>query len=231
MVNDFQATASNYPLAKKFNLALKRACDISLSMLLLVMLSCPMLVIAAIIWLEDNGPILFTQERVGLHKQPFKLLKFRSMVSNIQWGEGIGQVRLNHPGITSTGRIIRRLKIDELPQLINVVKGDMSLLGPRPTILSQVDQYTDVQLRRLSMRPGISGWAQVNGNTELDWASRIALDLWYIDHWSLMMDLKILLKTMAVVIGGEKADPTAVQEAIIYANSADRCGPGNSRRP
>lgn len=210
---------------------MKRALDICLSMTLLALLSAPMLIIAALIWFEDRGSILFTQERAGLHQQPFKLLKFRSMVLNIQPEHDIGQVHLTHPGVTGTGKIIRRLKIDELPQLINVIKGDMSLLGPRPTILSQVEQYTDAQLRRLSMRPGISGWAQVNGNTELDWASRIALDLWYIDHWSLMMDLKILLKTVAVVIGGEKANPIAVQEAIIHANSTDRCSTRNSRRP
>lgn len=172
--------------------------------------------------LEDRGPALYFQDRVGLRGRSFRLVKLRSMRVNSVPVDQMGQVRADNAMVTRTGRVLRRLKLDELPQLWNVLVGEMSLVGPRPTIASQVEKYDPVQARRLTVRPGLSGWAQVNGNTEIPWEDRIALDLWYVDHWSMRLDLRILLKTIVVVLGGERADVATVQKARTHANRIDR---------
>jgi lipopolysaccharide/colanic/teichoic acid biosynthesis glycosyltransferase len=166
-------------------------------------LSAPLLVGAALaIRLESGGPALYRQRRVGCRGEPFDLIKLRTMVSGAEWlGAGIA-VDQGDPRITRVGALLRRLSLDELPNLVNVLRGEMALVGPRPTIQAQVEQYTDRQRRRLEVRPGITGWAQVNGRASLPWHERIELDVWYVDHRSLALDLEILALTVRLLVSG-----------------------------
>lgn len=160
-----------------------------------------MVVIGVWVRLTSKGPAIFRQERVGLHGEAFNLLKFRTMVKGAQqMGSGLA-VTDGDSRITSAGAILRRLSLDELPQLINVVRGDMSIIGPRPTVASQVEHYTDHQRKRLLARPGVTGWAQVNGRNHIPWSRRIELDIEYVEGWSLRRDLWILVRTAGVVLG------------------------------
>jgi lipopolysaccharide/colanic/teichoic acid biosynthesis glycosyltransferase len=171
-------------------------------------LASPVLAAAALaIKLEDGGPVLYRQRRVGHRGGDFDLLKLRTMVVGAE-SRGAGfAVNRGDPRITRTGRLLRRLSLDELPQLWNVVRGDMSLIGPRPTLRYQVDEYTPRQRRRLDVKPGLTGWAQVNGRTKLPWDERIELDVWYVEHRSPWLDLKILLRTpLALVTGTYKGE-------------------------
>lgn len=203
---------------------LKRAIDVAASATLLAAFS-PLLALTALgIALEDGGPVFYRQLRVGVGEKEYSLLKFRSMRVNTRSVDEVGQVRGDHELVTRVGRIIRRLKIDELPQLLNVLAGDMSLVGPRPTVASQVREYDALQRRRLEVRPGMTGWAQVNGNTEVSWKERIELDVWYVDHRSLLLDLRILFRTVLVVLFGERPNPNALQAASHYADSTRRRG-------
>ena len=163
----------------------------------------PLLALAALgVKLEDRGPVLFRQTRVGKGGVDFELLKLRTMVVGAE-SQGAGYaVDRGDSRITRIGRVLRRTSVDELPQLWNVVRGEMSLIGPRPTLRYQVDRYDEHQRHRLDIRPGITGWAQVNGRAALPWAERIELDVWYVEHRSLALDLKILLKTPKAVLGG-----------------------------
>lgn len=195
----------------------KRAVDLVVASAMLAISSPLQLAVAALICLESGRPILFRQRRAGRAGSPFLLLKFRSMRVHPSGPEDLIQVRSDHPLLTHTGRIIRRLKIDELPQLLNVVKGDMSLVGPRPSLPEWSDEYTSYERRRLLVRPGLTGWAQVNGNVSLPWPERILLDVWYVDHWSLWLDIKILFKTVWVVLVGERPEPHALEEARAHA--------------
>jgi len=176
--------------------------DIVVSGLALV-LSAPVLALAALaIRLESPGPVIYHQRRVGLHGHPFDVLKLRTMVQGAEHiGAGLA-VNENDPRITRVGALLRRASLDELPNLVNVLRGDMSLIGPRPTLPVQVEQYTERQRGRLAIKPGITGWAQVNGRASLPWAQRIELDVYYIEHRSLALDLKILRRTIAMVLGG-----------------------------
>ncbi len=176
--------------------------DRALAALALV-LSAPLLAAAALaIRLESRGPALYRQRRVGWRGEPFDLIKLRTMVSGAEWlGAGIA-VDQGDPRITRVGAVLRRLSLDELPNLINVLRGEMALVGPRPTIQAQVDQYTDRQHRRLEVRPGITGWAQVNGRAGLPWDERIELDVWYVEHRSLALDLEILARTVGLLVSG-----------------------------
>jgi lipopolysaccharide/colanic/teichoic acid biosynthesis glycosyltransferase len=166
-------------------------------------LSSPLLAVAVMaIWLESGRPIVYRQLRVGRGGEPFEMLKLRTMVAGAEsMGPGIA-VDEGDPRITRAGAVIRRLSLDELPNLVNVVRGEMALVGPRPTIQTQVDQYTARQRRRLEVRPGITGWAQVNGRASLPWHERIELDVWYVEHRSLRLDLEILLKTLGLLVTG-----------------------------
>ncbi len=163
----------------------------------------PALALAALgIKLEDRGPVLFRQRRVGRGGEEFELLKLRTMVVGAE-RQGAGwAVDRGDPRITRVGRVLRRLSIDELPQLWNVVRGEMSLVGPRPTLAYQVERYTPRQRRRLEVAPGLTGWAQVNGRASLPWADRIELDVWYVEHRSLWLDLKILARTPFALFSG-----------------------------
>ena len=181
---------------------MNRAADVLGASLGLVLAS-PVLAAAALaIKLEDGGPVLYRQQRVGYRSEDFDLLKLRTMVVGAET-QGAGfAVNRGDPRITRTGRFLRRLSLDELPQLWNVVRGDMSLIGPRPTLRYQVEQYTPRQRRRLDVKPGLTGWAQVNGRTKLPWDERIELDVWYVEHRSPRLDLRILLRTPLALFGG-----------------------------
>jgi len=171
---------------------------------LAVGLTAPVVVVCAIaIRLDSKGPILYRQPRAGLDGHEFEIVKLRTMVVGAEHtGAGMA-VDHNDSRITRVGGFLRRWSLDELPNLINVVKGEMSLVGPRPTLLEQVAEYDERQRGRLTVRPGVTGWAQVQGRASLPWSERIELDLWYIEHQSLRLDLKILLVTVRMVFTGE----------------------------
>jgi undecaprenyl phosphate N,N'-diacetylbacillosamine 1-phosphate transferase len=180
----------------------KRFLDFLISLVLILLLSPVWLVAALAVKLSSPGPVLFSQPRGGRGGVPFLSYKFRTMTAGHRH-DPKEIVPLSHPNITPAGRLLRRLKIDELPQLWNVLKGDMSLVGPRPTIMEQVLAYNDFQRRRLEVRPGITGLAQVNGNAEIPWDERIKYDVYYVDHMGPGLDLAILAKTMLIVVLGE----------------------------
>ena len=180
-----------------------RLFDITVAAVALVVLS-PLLLVAAIaIVFESPGSPIFRQKRVGLNGRDFELIKLRTMVKNAEsLGAGLA-VDEKDPRILRCGEILRRFSIDELPNLINVLRGDLSIIGPRPTVRSQVDKYDERQLGRLAVKPGITGWAQVNGRASLPWSERIELDLWYVEHRSWRLDLKILWLTVKLLFSGD----------------------------
>jgi lipopolysaccharide/colanic/teichoic acid biosynthesis glycosyltransferase len=171
--------------------------------------SSPLLALGALaVKLEGGGPVLYRQTRVGQHGTDFELLKLRTMIVGAET-QGAGYaVDRGDVRITVTGRVLRRLSLDELPQLWNVVRGDMSVIGPRPTLRYQVEQYDEEQLHRLDVKPGITGWAQIHGRASLPWAERIELDLWYVRHRDWKTDLLILLRTPLALLGGHYKGPT-----------------------
>ena len=181
---------------------IRRAVDIVASSLGLG-LGAPVLALAMLaIRLETPGPVFYRQLRTGREGRPFEVLKLRTMVDGAEHiGAGLA-VNADDPRVTRVGAFLRRTSLDELPNLVNVLRGEMSLIGPRPTLPVQVEQYSDRQRGRLAIKPGITGWAQVNGRAALPWAERIELDLYYIEHRSLALDLKILHGTVAMVLGG-----------------------------
>jgi lipopolysaccharide/colanic/teichoic acid biosynthesis glycosyltransferase len=171
-------------------------------------LASPLLAAAALaVKLEDGGPVLYRQTRVGLDAAEFELLKLRTMVVGAE-SQGAGwAVDRGDSRITRVGRVLRRLSLDELPQLVNVLRGDMSLIGPRPTLAYQVEQYTPRQRRRLEVKPGLTGWAQIHGRARLPWAERIELDVWYVENRSPAVDLRILLRTPRALFSGTYRGP------------------------
>ena len=180
----------------------KRALDLVGATALLVLGSPLMALAALLIRFESRGHPIYKQRRVGRHGRPFEIYKFRTMVDGAEYvGAGLA-VNEGDPRITRVGHLLRRWSLDELPNLVNVLRGEMSLVGPRPTIQVQVDQYTPHQRRRLEVKPGITGWAQVNGRTSLPWHERIELDVWYVDHRSLLLDVRILLRSLKLVFAG-----------------------------
>jgi undecaprenyl phosphate N,N'-diacetylbacillosamine 1-phosphate transferase len=186
-----------------FSRIVKEIIDQSLGWMVLIVLSPLFWLIAGLIRLETPGPVFFRQERIGRDGHPFVAYKFRSMVDNAA-SMGLGlNVASDDSRITRTGKFLRNTSLDELPQLFNVLKGEMSLVGPRPTLASQVAAYNDFQRRRLLVKPGITGWVQVNGRNSIPWDERIKLDVWYIDHWSLSLDLSIMLRTLKTLVRKE----------------------------
>ncbi len=181
---------------------IRRAVDIVVSAVLLVLTS-PLIALAALaIRLESRGDVIYSQPRAGLHGEVFEVLKLRTMIDGAEHvGAGLA-VNANDSRITRVGALLRRTSLDELPNLVNVLRGEMSLIGPRPTLPAQVAQYSERQRGRLAIRPGITGWAQVNGRASLPWEERIELDLYYISHRSLTLDARILARTVAMVLGG-----------------------------
>jgi sugar transferase EpsL len=175
----------------------KRLFDLLVATVLMVALG-PLTGLIALCTLFLMGPpVLFRQVRPGYGAKPFTLLKFRTMRDG---RDAEGRLLPDAERLTAMGKLMRRLSLDELPQLWNVWKGEMSLVGPRPLLMEYLDRYTAEQMRRHEMKPGVTGWAQVNGRNALSWEARFRLDLWYVDHWSLGLDLKIILKTIRSVL-------------------------------
>lgn len=178
----------------------KRTLDVACSAGALLVLALPFALLAAAVKLGDGGPVFFRQERVGKGGRPFRVWKFRTMVVDaVSKGLGV-TVAAGDERITRVGRVLRDLGLDELPQLVNVLVGEMSLVGPRPTLAYQVERYDAFQRRRLEVRPGITSLAVVRGRNALSWAERIELDVWYVDHASLGLDLRILFRTLWCVL-------------------------------
>ncbi len=184
-----------------------RAADLFLATFALAVLS-PFLAIAAIaIKLSSAGPVFYRQRRIGLDGREFEMLKLRTMVEGsdpVGYGTVVGR---DDPRVTAAGRFLRRTSLDEVPNLVNVMRGEMAIVGPRPTIPAQVDDYTPRQKRRHEVLPGITGWAQVQGRAGIPWEERIELDVWYVDHRGAMLDLRILAKTIWLVLTGRGLSP------------------------
>ncbi len=185
----------------KFTVALKRLTDLIISLFLLILLSPILILCTLFIKLGDKGPIFYKQQRVGLNGCFFEILKFRSM--SVNENREIGQTFNTDPEITWIGRLMRRTKIDELPQLINVVKGDMGLVGPRPCLIITYEEMPEWAKERFKVRPGMTGLAQINGNIFLSWEERWKYDIQYVKTLSILNDIKIVFKTILVVIFGE----------------------------
>lgn len=184
----------------------KRICDIVISLILLVVLSPLMLITVIAVKSESKGSAIFKQERLGLNGKVFTIYKFRSMcVGAEHTGTGVYS-GADDMRVTKVGKIIRATSIDELPQLINILKGDMSFIGPRPPLTYhpwEISEYTDEQLHMFDTRPGITGWAQVHGRKEVEWHKRIELNCWYVDHMSLLLDIRIIFITLFKVLKNE----------------------------
>jgi lipopolysaccharide/colanic/teichoic acid biosynthesis glycosyltransferase len=190
-------------MSRRSQLTIKRAFDIVVSFIALTLLSPLIGLITLAIKLDDGGPVLYVQDRVGKDGKIFRCYKFRTMVVGAE-NKGLGlEVANNDSRITRVGRLLRHWTLDEIPQLFNILKGDMSIVGPRPTVSSQVVRYTPWQRRRLEVKPGMAGWAWIHGRNQLSWSERIELDVWYVDHWSLRLDLYILLKAFLMLFRRE----------------------------
>lgn len=176
---------------------MSRLFDIAASIVILLVLAIPILILAAVIRYKLGSPILFCQIRPGLHGRPFKLFKFRSMSNAINQD---GELLSDSKRLTSFGRLLRSTSLDEIPELLNVLNGDMSLVGPRPLLMEYLPLYSSEQARRHEVRPGITGWAQVNGRNKLSWEEKFKYDVWYVDNKSFWLDMKILFLTIKKVI-------------------------------
>ena len=191
---------------------MNRALDVVVAGAALALASPLLLAAAIVIKLDTRGPVFYRHERVGMGGVPFQLWKLRTMVVGAEHiGAGLYIEDLD-PRITRAGRLLRRFSLDELPNLFNVLQGDMAIVGPRPTVQVQVDRYTPHQRRRLEVRPGITGWAQVNGRTSLSWPERIELDVWYVDHRSLALDVRILARTAKLLATGQGLYSTDLEQ-------------------
>ena len=184
----------------KYQLFGKRIFDLFLTPVFLILLSPVLILLALAVWFKYGSPILFRQNRPGLRGLPFTLLKFRTMTD--KRGPD-GELLTDKERLTGFGRFFRAASLDELPTLINVIKGDMSLVGPRPLLMKYLDRYTPEQARRHEVKPGITGWAQVNGRNAVTWEEKFKLDVWYVDNWSFWLDLKIILMTIWKIIKRE----------------------------
>lgn len=175
----------------------KRAIDVAVSALALALTGPVAVLVAVAVRLVHGSPIVFRQMRAGMDDRPFSLMKFRTMSGTTQ---GSDTAESEASRITWLGRLLRRTSLDEIPQLVNVLKGEMSLVGPRPLPLRYLPRYLPQERRRHEVRPGLTGWAQVNGRNAIGWEQRFALDVWYVDHWSLGLDLRILARTLRDVV-------------------------------
>lgn len=184
-------------------LKFKRLFDFFISFAILLLLFPLFIIVAVLIKLDSKGPIFYLQSRVGENGRVFRIYKLRTM-TNKERDPNVKQTYLQDPDITRIGGLLRRFKIDELPQIWNVFIGDMSLVGPRPALPSLYEKFGEIAKKRCEVRPGMTGWAQVNGNIYLPWEERLCLDREYVDRMSFMLDLRILLKTVAIVLFGEE---------------------------
>lgn len=203
---------------------IKRILDLSLALIALIVLAIPMAIVAAAIKLDSAGPVIFKQKRIGKNGKVFEIYKFRSMcVGAEKTGSGVysgkGDAR-----VTRIGRIIRATSIDELPQLINILKGDMSFIGPRPPLTYHpwdYSEYTEEQLRMFEVRPGITGWAQVNGRKDVEWNHRIELNVWYVDNVTLLLDIKIFFLTIFKVFTNADNENTGATVQKVQAEEKE----------
>ncbi|MBK5434070.1 MULTISPECIES: sugar transferase [Bacillus] len=179
---------------------MKRIFDVCISFALLLVFSLPILVVAILVRLNLGSPILFKQERPGLHGKPFNLYKFRTMLDK---RDNHGELFPDQDRLTIFGEILRKYSLDELPQLINVVRGDLSLVGPRPLLMEYLPLYSSKQAKRHDVKPGITGWAQINGRNSITWEEKFELDVWYVENRSFLLDLKIIVLTITKVFKTE----------------------------
>lgn len=205
---------------KKIQKAIKRLMDIIISLLTLIIFFPFGVIIAILIKVTSPGPIFFLQDRPGQFKKLFKIYKFRTMKPGSEKMIKGKEVMLDDERITPIGRFLRRTKFDELPQVLNVLKGEMSLVGPRPERISSLEDYDDEISKRLNMRPGMTGLAQVSGNIYLDLKDRYKLDVYYVENFNLWLDIKIILRTIGVIIFGEEK---YVNKNLIYINHCAEC--------
>jgi len=207
-----------------------RGADVALAGVGLAIASPVLAIAAAAIKLDDGGPVLYRQRRVGLNGQEFELVKLRTMEVGAEHKGAGYAVSEGDPRITRAGRLLRRLSIDEIPQLWNIVRGEMSLIGPRPTLAYQVERYTPRQRRRLEVRPGVTGWAQIHGRARLPWDERIELDVWYVEHRSPWVDLKILARTPRALFAGTYKGDSAQSRPSATRSSTTPAASGRCRR-
>lgn len=179
----------------------KRSLDITVSVFLLLIFGPLLLLLALLVYIRLGSPILYRQTRPGLRGKPFQMYKFRTMTNDYR--DRAGNLLPDEERLTSFGQILRRYSLDELPEIINVLRGEMSMVGPRPLLMQYLDRYTPEQARRHSAKPGITGWAQVNGRNAISWEDKFKLDVWYVDHRSLRLDLKIIFVTLIKVLKRE----------------------------
>lgn len=189
---------------------IKRFLDIILSLALIAVLSPALILIYVLAKVKLGSPALFKQERPGLHERIFVLYKFRSMTDA---KDAEGNLLPDSDRLTGFGKFLRSTSIDELPELYNILKGDMSFVGPRPLLVQYLQRYDKEQARRHEVRPGLTGWAQVNGRNAISWKEKFEMDVWYVDHWSLWLDMKILIMTVAIVL--KRSGVSAEGEATI----------------
>jgi sugar transferase EpsL len=190
---------SGRSLIQQLSHVAKRACDLIIAMVILVATAPLLLTMALLIKLDSRGPVFFRQIRIGCGGNLFTIWKFRTMVANAaELGAGLETYK-GDPRVTQVGEFLREYRLDELPQLFNVLSGEMSLVGPRPLLPNYMSEWSDGDKRRLEVKPGITGWQQVNGGSLNTWSERIALDLWYVDHRSFFIDVRVLIRTIAVV--------------------------------
>ena len=208
---------------RKFQLFIKRAVDIVASLVGIILLTVIPVLIIIPIWikLDSKGPAIFTQDRTGKNGKTFKIYKYRTMRIPEDSLDENGEQLEPKKRITKAGRFLRKTSLDEVTQLFNVLKGDMSIVGPRPTLPYQMERYDERQLHRLDLRPGVTGWAQVNGRNELTWTEKIEYDLEYVEKYSLWFDIKILFKTVGVVFKSEGIEFTK-NDAINAGSAADK---------
>jgi sugar transferase EpsL len=202
--------------------AIKRLMDVTIAAAAMILLSPLIVIVAALVRFRLGSPVLFKQRRPGLNSEPFTLIKFRTMLDA---RDNSGIPRPDSERLTDFGRWLRSTSIDELPELWNVLKGDMSLVGPRPLLMHYLPHYSVEQARRHDVKPGITGWAQVNGRNAISWDQKFALDVWYVDHWSLGLDAKILAASMRSVFARNGISAEGEATMPEFTGSKDEDGP------
>jgi lipopolysaccharide/colanic/teichoic acid biosynthesis glycosyltransferase len=178
----------------------KRIFDLLLTSIILILISPLLLILGLVVWIKNGKPVIFKQSRPGYRSKPFWILKFRTMTDK---KDQSGKLLPDEQRLTAFGCFLRGSSLDELPELFNVLRGEMSLVGPRPLLMQYLERYSPEQARRHEVLPGVTGWAQVNGRNELNWENKFRLDVWYVDHWSFWLDIKILWMTLSKVVNRE----------------------------
>lgn len=198
---------------------LHRVFDVVFASICISILLPAFIIIALAIRFTSNGPVIFRQKRVGKNERAYYIYKFRSMHLHDALPEDLGPIKHTHALVTPIGHFIRRTKLDEIPQFFNVLLGTMSMIGPRPCLFSRIETMSKRERRRFDVLPGITGWAEVNGNVELDWSEQLTLDLWYIDHRTFWLDIKILAKTIYIMLRGSVKNTAELKKAERYLRS------------